>query len=132
MAREDAKRLLQDILADETKLAQLQEKSLGEAAEVARSLGYDVTEEEVAAELEEYRSIQAEQPVELIEDELDKVAGGIFGEGEIAPDGHEMGCILSWHGKSWARDNREWCDHNYFCYSRWDECVEIGRTNTSM
>ena len=38
---------------------------------------------------------------ELNNEELDKVAGGVFWCGPDAPDGHEVGCLLnyyiSWH-----------------------------------
>ena len=133
MSKQEAQRLLQDVLADEDLLVQLQERSIEEAAEVARGLGYDATAQEIAAEFEEYRNAKADaEPVELLEEELDQVAGGgtgILGDLEEAPDGHDMGCVLPWHGKSWARENKTWCRRNYYCYSKWDECVQYGRTN---
>lgn len=129
MSKQDAKKLLQDLLADDELLLKLQEKPLQEAVEAAHSLGYDVTEEEFAAELEEYRNERAEEPVELLEEELDQVAGG-YEPTEYAPDGHEMGCILAWHGKAWAHENKTYCWRNYYCYTRWDECVVNGRTTS--
>ena len=132
MSRQDAKRLLQDFLADDKLLAQLQEKTLEEATEAARGLGYDVTEEEFAAEVEEYRATKAEEPVEPLEEELDQIAGGVWGTGEIAPDGHEMGCFIPWHGRSWALDSDTYCNHNFYCYTHWDECVREGRTSERL
>ena len=134
MSKSEAKRLLEDALANEELLVKLQEMSLEKAAEAACGLGYDLTADELAAELEEYRAAKAEEPVELLEGELDQVAGGgdgIFGDTEEAPDGHDMGCFLTYHGKAWSHENNTWCRRNYYCYTKWDECVAYGRTNTS-
>ena len=131
MSKQEAQRLLQGALADEDLLAQLQEKSIEEATETAHGLGYDATAEEIADEFEEYRKTKAsEEPIEMLEEELDQVAGGIFfGPAETAPDGHEMGCFWTWHGKKWQHENDVWCRRDYFCYTKWDECVGRGRTN---
>ncbi len=34
------------------------------------------------------------------DDELDAVAGGAFWQGELAPDGHEYGCFLTYHAET--------------------------------
>ena len=132
MSKKEAKRLLNDVLANEDLLVKLQEMSLEKAVEVTRGLGYDITAGELAGTLEEYRNEKAEEPVELLEDQLDKVAGGdgALGESEEAPDGHDLGCLLAYHGKAWSRENNIFCHLNYYCYSSWDECVERGRTTT--
>ena len=52
----------------------------------AAELGYEVTEQDISA---------GDDLVKLDEEELDDVAGGVFGFGDDAPDGHEIGCIFN-------------------------------------
>lgn len=32
------------------------------------------------------------------------------------PDGHDMGCILPYHGKAWAKENNTWCNQGHYCF----------------
>ena len=56
--------------------------------EIARKLGYDLTSEE----FEEVSKV-------LSDEELANVSGGMFGLGEDAPDGHEVGCFFFFYLK---------------------------------
>ena len=55
--------------------------------------------------------------MELNPDELDKAAGGWLWTSEDAPDGHEMGCIASYHHYNWSKENGIWCKQDYYCVS---------------
>ncbi len=57
--------------------------------EVASKLGYEVTAEELAKAFAGAK--------ELDDEELETVSGGIFFFGDDAPDGHEIGCILTYY-----------------------------------
>lgn len=56
--------------------------------EIARKLGYDFTDEEFE-----------EASKTLSDEELANVSGGMFGFGEDAPDGHEVGCFFLFYLK---------------------------------
>ena len=70
--------------------------------EIARKLGYDFTDEE----FEEVSKV-------LSDEELANVSGGMFGFGEDAPDGHEVGCFfffyLKWSNYYFANGICESC-----------------------
>ncbi len=53
----------------------------------------------------ELKEERAEQPEleSLPADKLDRVVGGMFFDGEDAPDGHEMGCLISINGRNRTR-----------------------------
>ena len=116
MSIEEAKRFLEQVKADE----QLQKRMSGlnpdEVEEFAKELGFDVTGEDLEKALRQLRQTE-EQPKELSPDELDNVAGGNLWEGEDAPDGHEMGCFVTYHHYAYQKDNNIWCKHEYFCDS---------------
>ena len=61
--------------------------------EIARKLGYDFTVEEFKEESSKLKEVN--------DKELANVSGGVFGLGDDAPDGNEVGCLLnyyiSWH-----------------------------------
>ncbi len=91
-----------------------------ELAKVAKEAGYDVTGEEmVAAEAEFKREVAAKTDADTDEvlslDDIADVAGGVFGKGEDAGDGREMGCFMSFHHIGYQKENNEWCKDNYYC-----------------
>ena len=47
------------------------------------------------------------------EKEPEEVAGGDFWAGDDAPDGHEMGCFITFHQWWTCEENKWWC-HNYY------------------
>ena len=61
------------------------------------------------------------EPKELTPDELDKAAGGTWWTGEDAPDGHEMGCAISWHHYTYQKENNIWCNMSYYCDGKHQE-----------
>ncbi len=67
----------------------------------AAELGYEVTEQDISVQ---------DELVKLDEEELDNVAGGAFGFGTKAPDGHEIGCIFSF---SYYVGPNSFCPNNY-------------------
>ncbi len=95
--------------------------SVDEMVEFAREAGYNVTAEDlVGAETEARRLLSDESDkavnmVTLSSEELSSVAGGEFFTGEEASDGHEMGCILAYHGKHFE----EACVSNFYCMSNY-------------
>ena len=127
MSMENAKEFLKKAISDEALRERLQEKSPEQAAAAAAELGFDLTAEELLAAEAELRSEMAAKPVELSPEDMDRAAGGIWWCSEDAPDGHELGCVITYHGKGWARENKVWCKDNYYCYAHFDECVKIQR-----
>ena len=71
-------------------------------SEIARKLGYDFTDEEFEVDSKK-----------LSDKELENVSGGMFGFGEDAPDGHEVGCFfffyLKWSNYYYANGICESC-----------------------
>ena len=59
----------------------------------------------------------------MTEEELDRFSGGTFGDGETAPDGHEMGCVLSWHGNNWQEKNKIYCSRQSLCDKYFHVCL---------
>ena len=54
-------------------------------------------------------------------DDLDAVAGGYMWKGEDAPDGHELGCALSYHQHDYQIENNIWCNRFSYCNSNYQE-----------
>lgn len=117
MKPEKAKEFLELVIKDETLRSRLAEKGPDEAAAIARELGFDVTAEELTQAEKELRKLpqDCENPEQLSPDDLDTVAGGGLWRGEDAPDGHEMGCNLTYHGYDWSRSTGNWCVNMYYC-----------------
>ena len=91
-------------------------------AEAAKRLGFDLTEEEIREgfkEVEEQRRKRTAAVTDEIENlpdnEVESAAGGMLWNGEDAPDGHEMGCMLTYHGRDWQIMNHVWCEKSYYC-----------------
>ena len=68
-------------------------------------------------------TLAAMQPVSLPAESLDRVVGGMFGEGETAPDGHELGCLLSWHGNDWQEEHKVYCHKESLCDHHFYVCL---------
>ena len=58
--------------------------------------------------------------VKLDEEELDDVAGGVFGFGDDAPDGHEIGCFANFS---------YYLSKDSFCPKRWHDGHEYSFWN---
>ena len=96
-------------------------------AEAAQRLGFDLTEEEIregfqAVETERRKKTAdaSEEIVDLPDDEMGYASGGAFWEGEEAPDGHEMGCFLTYHNRAWQEAFGIWCEKMYYCNANID------------
>lgn len=129
MSKENAKEFLKKVISDEALRERLNEKTPEQTAVIAAESGYDLTAEDLLAAEAELRREKSSNTVELSLEEMDNAAGGMLWEYEDAPDGHELGCIITYHSKSWARENKVWCKDTYYCYQNFDECVKISRAS---
>ncbi len=91
---EKMKMLLEALKSDENvkavnELIESGKKEREALVEVATKLGYEVTAEELAKAVAGTR--------ELDDDELENVSGGILWFGDDAPDGHELGCFITYY-----------------------------------
>ena len=113
----DAKALLND-----GKLPQSEEEKMQAILRLAKEKGFDLTPanlenylRETVAARKEKTEAQAEKVVKLADSDLEKAAGGALWDGEDAPDGHELGCLIFYHGVDWQREHDYWCDTMYYC-----------------
>ncbi len=131
MAKKQAIEFLKLLDTDEALQEQLREKTPKEAAEVARGLSFDVTEDELtqaAAALKAERANPGELE-KLTLEKLDTAVGGMFWDGELAPDGHEMGCLLSWYGDQWQEKNGIYCGKMNLCNRQFHVCLSTPNRN---
>jgi predicted ribosomally synthesized peptide with nif11-like leader len=117
MSKESAKKLIAELQTNEdlkAKVAGITDPA--ELLKIANESGYDVTMEELTeAEREYKRDKAAETDEKLSFDDLEGVAGGGLWTGDDAPDGHEMGCAISYHGTDWQIENNIWCTKYWYC-----------------
>ena len=127
MAKENAKELIAELQTNEELKAQVEGiTDPEELAKKAIEAGYDVTTAELVEAEKEFRKELAEksdaQAKKLSVDELESVAGGdenTWWQGELAPDGHEMGCAMSYHGYDWSKEHNIWCGYVFYCTREW-------------
>ena len=124
MALGNAKQFLEQAMKDEALRARVSEKEPGEVAAIASELGFEVTAAELTqAELAlRLAPANREKSVELNVNDLAQVAGGMFWDGDDAPDGHEMGCFITYHQWWTCEENKWWC-HNYY-YGEHGEIID--------
>ena len=105
------------MMKDKALRARTAEKEPVEVVAIARELGFDVTAEELVQAEQALKNAagNAEKPVELNVNDMDKVVGGSCFLGEDAPDGHEMGCIAFYHHYNYQKENNIWCNKSYYC-----------------
>ena len=123
MSKESAKKLISELQTNEELKAKI--AGITDPAELTKKAveaGYDVTEAELIEAEKEQRAAQAAKTDEKLSlDDLEAAAGGELWEGETAPDGHEMGCMVSFHGKEYQRTNNIPCHNEYYCsVAHWD------------
>ena len=87
---------------------------------VVIEMGYDVTLDELVEAEKKFKTEKAKK-TKLSVEELDAVAGGAVWKGEDAPDGHEMGCEISYHHYSYQEETGTWCNTNYYCEQNYEE-----------
>lgn len=133
MAMENVMKLYEELQKNKELQAKINSAETLEAiAAIALEAGFDVSAEDLKAGEQKIRNNVAkstdEQITRLSMSELDSVAGGDLGNSEDAPDGHEMGCFLTWHGLQWQLDNNIECkeSHYRFCTGIW-WCKEYSR-----
>ena len=116
MALGNAKQFLEQAMKDEALRARVSEKEPGEVAAIAGELGFEVTAAELTqAELAlRLAPANREKSVELNVNDLAQVAGGMCWDGDDAPDGHEMGCFITYHQWWTCEENKWWCKHFYY------------------
>ncbi len=117
MSKESAKKLIDELQTNEALKAKVQGITDPAAlVKAAVDAGYDVTEAELIEAEKELKTEQAERTDEKLSfDDLEDVAGGVLGDGDDAPDGHEMGCAISYHGTDWQIENNIWCTKHWYC-----------------
>ncbi len=121
MSKETAKKLIAELQTNEELKAKVQGiTDPGQLVKVAADAGYDVTAEEMIAAEKEFRTEKAKK-TKLSVDELDAVAGGAVWQGEDAPDGHELGCGVSYHDYDYQKENNIWCQESYYCEQNYEE-----------
>ena len=125
MSKEIAKKLMAELGTNEELRAKVKGVTdTEELLKIAVEAGYDVTMEElIEAEHELKREKAAETDDKLSFDEIEEVAGGRYLSGNLAPDGHEMGCVISYHHSGYSRDNDQWCSSNYYCSGNSLDCA---------
>ena len=129
MSLDQAKKFLIQVMKEPALRERITDMEPSEAAASAEELGFELTVEELLEAEKEFRAERStESPVELEPDELDHVAGGggtiggslhtdpsMLWRGEDAPDGHEMGCVLTYHNAAWQEKNNIWCQKEFYC-----------------
>ena len=120
MALENARKFLEQVMKDKALRARTAEKEPAEVVAIARELGLEATAEELEQAVKAMRQ-EAEEPKKLTLDEMDKAAGGVWWTGEDAPDGHEMGCAITWHHYMYQKENNIWCNMSYYCDGKHQE-----------
>ncbi|MCR5626790.1 MAG: Nif11-like leader peptide family RiPP precursor [Lachnospiraceae bacterium] len=113
MAKE--KQFLEKFMRNEKFMTMIGSASDEEVVEIAKKAGYDIDPAELEKQLTEMREAMSTEIEEIDDGELDQAAGGRMFCGDTAPSGHEMGCILSYHGFDTCKA-RDWkCQKNFYC-----------------
>ena len=123
MSKESAKKLIAELQTNEELKAKIAGiTDVAELTKKAVEAGYDITEAELIEAEKEFRTAQAEKTDEKLSlDDLEAAAGGGWGDGEDAPDGHELGCALSYHQHDYQIENNIWCNRFSYCNSNYQE-----------
>ena len=115
MSKETAKKLIAELQTNNELKAKI--KDISDPAELAAKaveMGYDVTLDELVEAEKKFKTEKAKK-TRLSVEELEAVAGGMVWHGEDAPDGHEMGCVVSYHDYDYQEEAGIWCEDNYYC-----------------
>ena len=115
MSLENAKLFLEKVISDGELRKDVQKKESVDVLAKAKELGYECTAEELDTAVEEYRKGSGNSDTKLEAQDLDHFAGGYLWQGDEASDGHEMGCLLTYHSYSWSEENNEYCSSSYYC-----------------
>ena len=124
MSKEIAKKLITELETNEELKAKVEGiTDPEELLKIALDSGYDVTMEELIEAEHSFRTERAAETDEKLSfDDLEDAAGGRNGDGETAPDGHEMGCIGSYHLSDYSKENNIWCNSNFYCNGMQRRC----------
>ena len=99
---------------DEALRDRVMEEGAAEVVEIAKELGFDMTVEELEEAMKALRQAAMQETKELSLEEMDQAAGGTFWGGEDAPDGHEMGCLASYHHEKKCLAEGWYCSSKYY------------------
>lgn len=127
MAFEKEKEFLAKMMSDEGLRAKVDAADPEQIVKIAQEAGYDITGEDLEKAVKEARAEADSKGVKMSVDDMDKVAGGSVWGGDDAPDGHEMGCAIFYHGYAWQEENNIYCREMYYCLSRAKEMQELAR-----
>ena len=116
MALEHAKKFLEKAMKEPELNERIRMMETGEVVTSARNMGFDFIPEELDAALQEFRQAANQIPEALDTDEMSRASGASLWNGEDAPDGHEMGCMMTYHGREWSIEHDVWCKLMYSCY----------------
>ena len=117
MSKEIAKKLIAELQTNEE--LKIHTSVITDKNELVKKLndsGYDVTLDELIEADREYKAETAAKTDaardELSLDELESAAGGDFWVNDNGKDGHELFCIVSYHGWEYSREENDWCTRN--------------------
>ena len=129
MSKEIAKKLISELETNEelgAKVAGVTDPN--ELLKIANESGYEVTMEELIDAEKAYRKAKAlETDKKLSLDDLENVAGGFVWLAEDAPDGHEIGCEMSYHKKGYCEETGNYCYRHWYCRSSARDCLHVLR-----
>ena len=115
MAFEKEKQFLEKMMADEELRSKVEAAEPEQILEIANAAGFDINGEDLEKAAKEARA-KADPAVDKMSvEDMDKVAGGQFWQGEVAWDGHEMGCTAFYHDEGWQLRYKVECNENYYC-----------------
>lgn len=96
-----------------------EEEFIGVCMKLASQTGFEVTSDEIRDAIDTMTQKRREKTaagIQLLPDEeLESATGGNCWTGEDAPDGHEMGCFITYHGYGWTKENNTWCSDKFYC-----------------
>ncbi len=120
MAIENAKEFLKKAMEDKDLHDKIRAADPFGIAAIAKEAGFDVTDSELEQAAKELKkAVSGEAPAELAKEDLDTVAGGVYWTGEDAPDGHEMGCAITYHHRGYSEETGNWCKKEYYCITEY-------------
>ena len=129
MAFEKEKEFLAKMMFDEGLRTKVDAADPDQIVKIAQEAGYDITGEDLEKAAKEARAEADSKGVKMSVpvDDMDKVAGGSVWGGDDAPDGHEMGCAIFYHGWDWQEKHNIYCKEMYYCLSRASEMQKLSR-----
>ena len=115
----EAKRFFDALQTDDVLANKVKSADPNDIVKIAADSGFDFTIEDLCVAEKDLRKKIAKdtdrQIREISVNELDSAAGGDYGMGCEAPDGHELGCLITWHHDDYQIENKIWCKGACIC-----------------